>query len=194
MENFDLSQFIHGSLFIKQTQDGVETMVYYIPVTSVKETATEFVKALYYVFDISASPSSLTNIAFAIAESAIKIVIFIVDIILILIFGNLFSFITWYAIAQHLVPKFVRKTVKVRWLGAIETAVTFVITTALFFTPLTSLVNTLNQSYQNNKPKSDNEMVMNVGNFNLNGFDKVISIFMPYLKGTETPIKLDLSQ
>ena len=165
VENFDLSQFIHGSLFIKQTQDGVETMVYYIPVTSVKETATEFVKALYYVFDISASPSSLTNIAFAIAESAIKIVIFIVDIILILIFGNLFSFITWYAIAQHLVPKFVRKTVKVRWLGAIETAVTFVITTALFFTPLTSLVNTLNQSYQNNKPKSDNEMVMNVGNF-----------------------------
>ena len=165
VENFDLSKFIHGSLFIKQTQDGVETMVYYIPVTSVKETASEFVKGMYYIFDISAEPSSLTNIAFAIAESAIKIVLFVVDIILIIIFGNIFSFITWYAISQHLVPKFVRRTVKVRWLGAIETAVTFVVTTALFFTPLTSFVNTLNQSYQKNKPNSDNEMVMNVGNF-----------------------------
>ena len=165
VENFDLSQFIHGSLYIRQFDDGIETMVYYVPVTSVKETATEFVKGLYTVFGVSAEPSSLTNLAFAIAESAIKIVLFIIDIILILIFGNLFSFITWFAIGQHLIPKFVRKTVKVRWLGAIETAVTFVVTTALFFMPLTSLVNTLNQSYQKNKPNSDNETVMNVGNF-----------------------------
>ena len=165
VEGFDLSRFIHGSLYIRQLEEGVETMVYYIPVTNVKETASEFVKGLYFVYDVSASSSSLTNFAFAIAESAIKIVLFIVDIILILIFGNLFSFITWYAIGQHLIPKFVRTTVKVRWLGAIETAVTFVVTTALFFTPLTSLVNTLNQSYQKNKPNSDNEIVMNVGNF-----------------------------
>ncbi len=165
VEGFDLSRFIHGSLYIRQLNEGVETMVYYIPVTNVKETAAEFVKGLYFVYDVSASSTSLTNFAFAIAESAIKIVVFIVDIILILIFGNLFSFITWYAIGQHLIPKFVRTTVKVRWLGAIETAVTFVVTTALFFTPLTSLVNTLNQSYQKNKPNSDNEIVMNVGNF-----------------------------
>ena len=165
VENFDLSQFIHGSFYIRQFKDGAEVMTYYVPVTSVKETAAEFIKGLYYVFDVSASTASLTNFAFAIAESAIKIVLFIVDIILILIFGNLFSFITWYAIGQHLIPKFVRTTVKVRWLGAIETAVTFVVTTALFFTPLTSLVNTVNQSYQKNKPESDSEVVRNIGNF-----------------------------
>ena len=165
VENFDLSQFIQGSFYIRQIKEGAETMVYYVPVTSVKETAAEFVKGLYFIYDVSASSTSLTNFAFAIAESAIKIVLFIVDIILILIFGNLFSFITWYAIGQHLIPKFVRTTVKVRWLGAIETAVTFVVTTALFFTPLTSLANTINQSYQKNKPNSDNETVMNIGNF-----------------------------
>ena len=165
VENFDLTQFVQGSFYIRQTKEGVETMVYYVPVTTVKETATEFIKGLYYVYDVSASSASLTNFAFAIAESAIKIVLFIVDIILILIFGNLFSFITWYAIGQHLIPRFVRSTVKVRWLGAIETAVTFVVTTALFFTPLTSLVNTVNQSYQKNKPESDSEVVKNIGNF-----------------------------
>ena len=165
VENFDLTHFVQGSFYIRQTKEGVETMVYYVPVTTVKETATEFIKGLYYVYDVSASSASLTNFAFAIAESAIKIVLFIVDIILILIFGNLFSFITWYAIGQHLIPRFVRSTVKVRWLGAIETAVTFVVTTALFFTPLTSLVNTVNQSYQKNKPESDSEVVKNIGNF-----------------------------
>ena len=114
VENFDLTQFVQGSFYIRQTKEGVETMVYYVPVTTVKETATEFIKGLYYVYDVSASSASLTNFAFAIAESAIKIVLFIVDIILILIFGNLFSFITWYAIGQHLIPRFVRSTVKVR--------------------------------------------------------------------------------
>ncbi len=165
VENFDLSQFIQGSFYIRQIKEGTETMVYYVPVTNVKETAAEFVKGLYFIYDVSASSTSLTNFAFAIAESAIKIVLFIVDIILILIFGNLFSFITWYAIGQHLIPRFVRSTVKVRWLGAIETAVTFVVTTALFFTPLTSLANTINQTYQKNKPNSDSDVVRNVGNF-----------------------------
>ena len=81
VENFDLTQFVQGSFYIRQTKEGVETMVYYVPVTTVKETATEFIKGLYYVYDVSASSASLTNFAFAIAESAIKIVLFIVDII-----------------------------------------------------------------------------------------------------------------
>ena len=164
VENFDLSQWVHGSFYIKETVDGV-VQTYWVPVTSVRETVTEFIKGIYLTFNVSASTASATNFAFALAESAIKIVLFIVDIILIATLGNLFSFITWYLIFQHFVPKIARKTIKVRWLGAIETAVTFVVLTALFFTPFTSLVNSLNQSYQRNKPKGENETVMNIGNF-----------------------------
>ena len=164
VENFDISIFFKGTLWMSKTVEG-ETITYYIPITSVKETATEFVKGFYYMYNVSATASGATNFAFAIVESALKIVLFIVDIILIATLGNILSFITWFAIFQHFIPKIARKVVKIRWLGAIETAVTFVVLTALFFTPLTSLVNSLNQSYQRNKPKSDNEMIINIGNF-----------------------------
>ena len=162
VENFDLSQWIHGSFYIRQTLEEGVIQTYWVPVTSVKETATEFVKGIYLTYNVSASTANATNFAFALAESAIKIVLFIVDMILIMTLGNLFSFLTWFLVSKHLVPKIARSTIKLRWLGAIETAVTFVVITALFFTPFTSLVNSLNQSYQKNKPSSENQTVMNV--------------------------------
>ena len=165
VENFDLSPFIKGSFFIKENLGDGAFNTYWVPITSVKETVTEFIKGFYLTFNVSATTASAANFAFALAESVIKIVLFLVDIILIVTLGNLFSFITWYLIFQHFVPKIARKTVKVRWLGALETAATFVVLTALFFTPFTSLVNSLNQSYQRNKPKSDNETIVNIGNF-----------------------------
>ncbi len=157
VEGFDLSRWVHGSFYIKQVLEEGVVQTYWVPVTSIKETATEFVKGIYLTYNVSASTASATNFAFALTESAIKIVLFIVDMILIMTLGNLFSFLTWFLVAQHLVPKIARSTIKLRWLGAIETAVTFVVITALFFTPFTSLVNSLNQSYQNNKPTSENQ-------------------------------------
>ena len=164
VENFDISVFVKGSFVISTVAEG-ETMTYYVPLTSVKETVTGLLQGFYTIYNVSATASSASNFAFAIAESLIKIVLFVFDIIMILTFGNLFSFITWYAISQHFVPKVARKLVKLRWVSAAETAVTFVVTTALFCLPLTSLVNSLNQSYQRNRPKSDNEIIMNIGNF-----------------------------
>ena len=164
VENFNLSMFIHGSLFIQQVVDG-ETMTYYVPITSVKETATEFVKGFYTIYNVSATASSATNFAFAVTESLIKIVLFIVDIILIMTLGKLFSFLSWILVFKHFIPKLARKAVKIRWLGALETALTYVISVFLMFMPLTSLVNSINQSYQRNRPNSDNEMIINIGNF-----------------------------
>ena len=165
IEGFDLSPWVKGCFYIRPHFEDGSVQTYWIPVTSVKETATEFLKGFYLTYNVSASTASATNFAFALVESALKIILFIVDIILICTLGNLFSFLTWYLIFQHFVPKIARKTVKLRWLGAIETAVTFVVLTALFFTPFTSLVNSLNQSYQHNKPKGENETIMNIGNF-----------------------------
>ena len=165
VEGFDLSHWVKGSFYITKHLEQGAVQTYWVPVTSVKETATEFVKGFYLAFNVSASTASATNFAFALVESALKIVLFIVDIILILTLGNLFSFLSWFLIFQHFVPKIARKTVKLRWLGAIETAITFVVTTALFFTPFTSLVNSLNQSYQRNKPTGENQTITSIGNF-----------------------------
>ena len=162
IEGFDLSQWVKGSFYITSHPEEGVTQTYWVPITSIKETATEFVKGFYLTFNVSASTASATNFAFALVESALKIVLFIVDIILICTLGNLFSFLTWFLIFQHFIPKIARKTVKLRWVGAIETAVTFVITTALFFTPFTSLVNSLNQSYQHNKPSGENQTILNI--------------------------------
>ena len=164
VEAFDLSRFIHGSFFLQQVVDE-ETMTYYVPITSIKETATEFVKGFYTLYNVSASTASATNFAFAVTESLLKIILFIVDIILIMTLGKLFSFLSWVLIFRHFIPKVARKMVKIRWLGALETALTYVISVFLMFMPLTSLVNSINQSYQRNRPNSNNEMILNIGNF-----------------------------
>lgn len=163
-ENFDISFFKTGSFYISRIVEG-EKMTYYVPITSVKGTATEFLKGFYTIYNVSASASNATNFAFAIVESIIKLVLFLVDIILIMTLGRLFSFLSWIIAFKHFVPKLARKVVKVRWLGALETGLNYVISVFLLFMPLTSLVNSINQSYQRNRPNSDNEMIINIGNF-----------------------------
>ena len=162
--SFDISFFWKGSLYITRNIDGAP-VTYWVPITSVKETLTEFIKAFYTLYNVSASASSAANFALALTGSVLKIIVFIVDMFLIVTLGNLFSFLSWYLVFQHFIPRVARKLVKLRWVGMIETAVTFIVVTFLFMTPFTSLVNSLNQSYQRNRPNSDNEIVMNIGNF-----------------------------
>ena len=162
--SFNLSQFISGSLYLSREIDG-QVVTYYVPVTSVKETLTEFIQGFYTLFNVHASARSAANFAIALSTSILKIVLFIVEMLLIVIFGNLLSFITWFLIFRHFIPRIAQKIVKIRWLGMIETMVTFVVITFLFMTPLTSLVNSLNQSYQKNRPSSDDDTVLAIGNF-----------------------------
>ena len=162
--SFDISIFWKGSLYITREIEGVPT-TYYIPITSVKGTLTEFLEGFYTLYNVSASAESAANFALALTGSILKIIVFIVEMFLIVTFGNFFSFLTWYLIFQHFIPRIARKLVKLRWVGMLETATTFLVVTFLFMTPLTSLVNSLNQSYQHNRPKTDNQLVVNIGNF-----------------------------
>ena len=162
--SFQLSTFIKGSFYLSRDVDGT-TVTYYVPITTIKETLNEFIKGFYAIYNVSVSSAEATNMAMALATSLLKVVIFIVDMILIITLGNLFSFLSWYLIFRHFIPRIAKKTIKMRWLGLIETVTTFVVVTALFFTPFTSLLNSVNQSYQRNKQNTNSEIVQNVGGF-----------------------------
>ena len=161
--DIQINAFFKGYLYISREIDE-EVVTYYVPITTVKETLTEFIKGFYTLYNVSASAESAANFALALAGSVLKVGLFIVDMILIMLLGNLFSFITWYLIFQHFIPKVARKLIKIRWVGMIETATTYLVILFLFMTPLTSLLNSFNQSYQHNRPQSENEMVKNIGN------------------------------
>ena len=163
--SFQISTFVNGSLYITREFEDGTIMTYWVPITTVKETLTEYIKGFYTLFNVSASASSATNFAIALVGSVLKVAIFIVEMILIVTLGNLLSFITWFLIFRHFIPRIARKVVKLRWVGMAETMVTFLVVTVLFMTPFTSLVNSLNQSYQRHKTETDNQLVTDIGNF-----------------------------
>ena len=166
--SFPLNWIVKGSFYISRTIDGVP-ITYYVSITSLKDTLTEFVKGFYTLYNISASAKSAVDFAMALTGSILKIIVVIVDIILIVTLGNLLCFLSWTLIFRHLVPRVARKKTKMRWIGLAETAVTFIMVAFMFMMPFTSIVNSVNQAYQRNdvknKLKNDNEIVENVGNF-----------------------------
>ena len=163
--SFPISNFMSGTITLSRTVDG-QTMTYYVPVSNLKETLQEFIQGFYTLYNVSASSASATNFAIALTTSVMKVAIFIIDMILIVTLGNLLSFLSWYLIFRHFIPKAARKTVKLKWVGLAETAITYLVVTFLFLTPFTSILNSVNQSYQKAGTKnSDNEMMQNVGSF-----------------------------
>ena len=166
--SFPLHWFLKGSIALQRDISG-ETYTYYVTVTTGKETLAELVKGFYIISNAnSVSEASAVRFATAVATSAFKIVIVIVDVLLIVTLGNLFCSLLWLLIFRHLIPVVVRKRVKLRWISLAETVVTFGVISFLFLSPFTAIANSLNQAYQRNdlkNSKSDNEMVQNVGNF-----------------------------
>lgn len=162
--NFDISQFFKGELFMSR-KIGEDVYTYYIPLTSVRGTLTELIRGFYVLFNVSTTDLSATRFAIAIVDSVLKLIFFLLSIILIVTLGNLFSFILWHLIFKRFVPKAAQKLVKLRWIAAIEHAVTYLALVILFFSPITSILNSVNQSYQRNKPETQDQMITNIGGF-----------------------------
>ena len=165
---FPLSTFIKGSYCISREIDG-EIVTYYVPITNVKETLTEFVKGFYTLYNVSASPSSAVDFSLALAYSILKIAVVLIDVILIMLLGTPACLLSWLLIFRHFVPRVARKKAKLRWIGLAETMVTFLLVTFMFLTPFTSIVNSVNQTYQKSQLKQDideqDEMVQTIGSF-----------------------------
>lgn len=162
--NLDISQFFKGELFITR-KIGEDVYTYYIPLTSVRGTITETIRGFYVLYNVSTTDISATRFAIAIVDSVLKLIFFLLAIILIVTLGNLFSFILWHLIFKRFVPKAAQKLVKLRWVAAIEHAVTYLALVILFFSPITSILNSVNQSYQRNKPTTQDQMTTTIGGF-----------------------------
>lgn len=159
--NINLDSFIPvETIVITNTSSGV---TYYAPITSLHDTLVSAFRGYYYVFNTQGNYLMATEFAEALAVSAIKLVTFIVIMIVTGLLGWLFSTILWHAAFKHLVPKLVRKKRKIGWAGAITSAVTYVVVTFLMMSPLTSMMNIINQNYD--ERNDQNEIVSYLNGF-----------------------------
>ena len=165
---FPLSAFVKGSLYLSREIEG-EVVTYYVPITNVHDTLTEFLKGFYTLYNVSASPASAVDFALALAYSILKIALVLVDVLLIMFLGGPACELSWLLIFKNFIPRVARKKAKLRWIGLAETMVTFLMVTFMFLTPFTSIVNSINQTYQNSQLKQDideqDEMVQTIGSF-----------------------------
>lgn len=137
-----------------------------IPITSLKDTLIKAIEGFIYLFEVNnAQSSEIHALAIGLSEMIIKYLIVIIDVVLIATLGSLFIWLLWHVCFKHFIPKLVRKTVRIRWLAAIENGVICVVVSALFLMPFTSLVNTINQSYQRYGKDSDDPIVNDITGF-----------------------------
>ncbi|HOZ02280.1 MAG TPA: hypothetical protein PKV57_00460 [Bacilli bacterium] len=138
-------------------------MIYYAPIGSFHETLVSCLRGFYYLYNVSGSYAAATEFAEALAYSAVKLVAFVVIMILIITLGWLLSTILWHALFKRLIPKLARNKIKVRWAGAIMNSVTYVVVGFLLLSPLTSMINIINQNYS--RRNDDNQIVSYLNGF-----------------------------
>lgn len=162
VSNLDFSS---QNLFINLSNSNTGQIIS-IPITSIKDTSVKVIEGFIYLFEVNNVPSSeIHALAIGLSEMIIKYLIVIIDVVLIATLGSLFIWILWHVCFKHFIPKLVRKTVRVKWLAAIENGIICVVVSALFLMPFTSLVNTINQSYQRYGKESDDPIVNDITGF-----------------------------
>ena len=159
--NFNLDPLIpYETIVLTNDKTG---MVYFAPITSFHETLVSCLRGFYYLYNVSGSYAAATEFAEALAYSAVKLVAFVVIMTLVVTLGWLLSTILWHALFKRLIPKLARNKIKVRWVGAIMNSVTYVVVGFLLLSPLTSMVNIINQNYS--RRNDDNEIVSYLNGF-----------------------------
>ena len=163
--NWDLGFTGYHTVIVKNAETG---NVYYAPVTTLYETAKSVVEGFYLLYNINATPASAVNFAFAITGSVLKLVIIIIDVLLITLFGWLISLLLWHIAFKRLVPKIAMKVTRYKWISMAVNMVKYLVIAFMFMSPLTSLVNSINQTYQRSKKESEipqNEVIETIGGF-----------------------------
>ncbi|MGM9873654.1 MAG: hypothetical protein ACI31G_01875 [Bacilli bacterium] len=138
---------------------------YNVTISSLYHTIQESVKGLYLIYGISSSVSEATALSISLADSIIKLVTFIIDLLLIYTLGYLFIVLTYHLFFKHLIPKIARRKLKLKIPSFIIGGINYIVAMALFISPLSSLVNIVNQSYQRTKSENDTQLVKEIGTY-----------------------------
>ena len=132
---------IRSSVDIPLGGDKVAT----IKITTIGDTLKNgIVTILRDNFKITDDTTALYNYASALSISIVKFALVFVETLLILILGNLLALILWHILFKFILPYHIRKRHNLRWISGIQSLVVGVVTMSLLISPLTSLVNTVN--------------------------------------------------
>ncbi|MCQ2800063.1 MAG: hypothetical protein MJ228_04845 [Bacilli bacterium] len=136
----------------------------WINVTSLKETVSNFLSDLMVAANINADPTTIANYTIGFATSIAAVLLLLIEALLVIIVGNLLCFLLWHVAFKFITPKEKRKKKTKRVISGFEEAVTAVLVFAMFLTPLTGLVNTLNRGFERLDENDENYSSVVVGN------------------------------
>ena len=155
---FDLS-WISKYIVISNSSGQSITVV----VSNFFNTLTDSIAATMYLFGFEADVVTLGQLAVSMTIMILKFIVLIIDMILIVTLGNFFIWLLWHIGFKRLIPKFVRKAVKIRWLSALLSGVRYAVVTVLLISPLSAIVNSINNAWQKYEPQ--NPEVQAIGTF-----------------------------
>lgn len=138
---------------------------YNVPITNLFDTLQESLKGFYLINGIAGNSHDAYTFSVALAGSIIKLVSFLVEMIVVIIIGNLLISLLWHIIFKRLIPLISRKKTKLKLLSFGVGAINFALCAFLFLSPLTSLANLANQAYQATKKDDDSEKVKEIGTY-----------------------------
>ena len=150
------------SIVITNESTGVSFVAH---VTTAKETLVKCLQGYYQLFGIAGNSARAAELAFAVAETILKLFTFFIDTLLIITLGGLFEIIMWHAAGKHFVPKMVRKTVKWPWVSMIQNSLVFLISSFMLLAPVSSIVNAISNSYNKNEHDANGEIMLYVDGF-----------------------------
>lgn len=143
-----------------------------VEVTSLKETLINAIGAIGTSQGGSlqktlSDPSTLALIT-ELALMVVRLITFILLAVIVVIVGNLLASILYHLIFKHIIPKKVRKKLKLRVVGFASGAVKSVLVLSMFVVPFSSILNTLskaNKDGDNQLETLDNETYEQLMNF-----------------------------
>lgn len=138
---------------------------YNVPITNLFDTLQESLKGFYLINGIAGNSHDAYTFSVALASSIIKLVSFLIEMIVVIIVGNLLISLLWHIIFKRLIPLISRKKTKLKLLSFGVGAINFALCAFLFLSPLTSLANLANQAYQATKKDDDSEKVKEIGTY-----------------------------
>lgn len=137
-----------------------------VAVSNLFSTLSDTIGAAMYLNGYQADLITISQLAVSLTTMILKFLVLFIDMILIITLGNIFATLLWHIGFKRLIPKFVRKMIKIRWLSAILDGLRYVVVLFLLIAPLSSIINSVNQTWQKYKPDStNNPTVQSIGTF-----------------------------